>query len=100
MLHKVKALIGYHIRGTDGRIGHVDDVLLDETGREVRFFQVDTSNWIGGKSVIVAASAVEHIDSAQQEIRLALTRANVSSAPSVESAAIDPHETRPIIWIM
>jgi len=100
MLHKVKALLGYHIRGADGPIGHVDDVLLDEAGREVRYFQVDTSNWIGGKSVIVAASAVEHIDSANQEIRLTMTRAAVSTAPTVESADIDPYETRPIVWIM
>ena len=100
MLHKVTALMGYHIRATDGEIGHVDDVLLDEGGREVRFLQVDTSNWIGGKSVIISTSAVERIDSARQEIRLGITRAAVSGAPSVEIADIDPNETRPAVWIM
>jgi len=34
MLHKVKALLGYHIRATDGEIGHVDDVLIDDTGSD------------------------------------------------------------------
>jgi hypothetical protein len=100
MLHKVKALMGYHIRASDGEIGHVEDVLLDERGREVRFLQVDTSNWIGGKRVIIAASAIEGIDSSRGEIRLGMTRAAVTGAPSVESADIDPQETRPAVWIM
>ena len=100
MLHKASALIGYHIRATDGKIGHVDDVLLDEGGREVRFLQVDTSNWLGGKSVIISPSAVDRIDSSNQEIRLRITRAAVSGAPSVEVASVDLNETRPVVWII
>jgi hypothetical protein len=100
MLHKVSALMGYHIRATDGEIGHVDDLLLDSGGREVRFLQVDTSNWVGGKSVLIAVAAVEQIDSERREFRIGLTRSAVRGAPSVETADLDPSETRPIIWIM
>jgi uncharacterized protein YrrD len=100
MLHKATALLGFHIQATDGEIGHVDDILLDEEGRSVLYLEVDTSNWIGGKSVLIASSAVQRIDSARQRIHVALSRDAVSSAPSVDAAEIDPSETLPAVWIM
>src|SRR5512141_1565596 len=63
MLHKTSELRGYHIVATDGEIGHVDDFLIDEGGQTVRYLVVDTSNWIGGRSVLISVTAVEQIDS-------------------------------------
>jgi sporulation protein YlmC with PRC-barrel domain len=100
MLHKVKALLGYHIRATDGEIGHVDDVLIDDTGSDVRYLVVDTSNWIGGKSVLISSAQIEKIDSPHSEIRVNLTREAIKAGPSVSAADIDPSETLPAVWIM
>ena len=55
MLHKTSYLKGFHLHATDGEIGHVDDFLVDP-GWNVRYLVVDTSNWIGGKSVLIAPS--------------------------------------------
>ena len=100
MLHKVKSLLGYHIVASDGEIGHVDDVLIDETGADVRYFVVDTSNWIGGKSVLISSTLVGKIDSPRSEIHVNLTRDAIKAGPSVASADIDPSETLPAVWIM
>ena len=53
MLHKSTKLRGLHVLATDGEVGHVDDVLVDERSWTVRYLVVDTSNWIGGKSVLI-----------------------------------------------
>jgi hypothetical protein len=100
MLHKTAEMRGYHIQATDGGIGHVDDFLIDETGWSLRYLVVDTSNWIGGKSVLISASALERIDSPAKRIHVRLTRQEVQQGPSVEAADIDPAETQPAIWIM
>jgi sporulation protein YlmC with PRC-barrel domain len=100
MLHKAKALLGYHIVATDGEIGHVDDFLLDDAGREVRYLVVDTSNWIGGRSVLISTSAMDHIDSPAAKIHVNLTRDTIKRAPSSETAEIEPSETLPVVWIM
>jgi sporulation protein YlmC with PRC-barrel domain len=100
MLHKAKALLGYHIVATDGEIGHVDDLLLDDAGREVRYLVVDTSNWIGGRSVLISTTAMDHIDSPGAQIHVNLTRDAIKQAPSSETADIDPSETLPAVWIM
>ena len=100
MLHKTSELRGYHIVATDGQIGHVDDFLIDEGGRTVQYLVVDTSNWIGGRSVLIAASVIERIDSPAKLIHVNLTRDAIKGGPSVETAHIDPAETQPALWIM
>ena len=100
MLHKTSELRGYHIVATDGEIGHVDDFLIDEGGQTVRYLVVDTSNWIGGRSVLISATAVEQIDSPAKKIHVNLRRDAIKAGPSVETAQIDPAETLPALWIM
>jgi hypothetical protein len=91
---------GYHIVATDGEIGHVDDFLIEEGNRLLRYLVVDTSNWIGGKSVLISADTITRIDSPSKKIHVALTRGEVKSGPSIEAADIDPAETLPALWIM
>src|SRR5262245_13933677 len=94
MLHKISKLQGFHILATDGECGHVDDVLVDEC-MNTHDLVVDTSNWIGGKSVLVSADAVERVDSPHKEIRVRLTKDEIAQCPSVETADIELIETLP-----
>ena len=100
MLHKMTALLGYHIVATDGEIGHVNDFLIDQGIGTCRYLVVDTNNWIGGKSVLISFMAVDRIDSPAKKIHVTLTRDAIKGAPSVETAQIDPAETLPALWIM
>ena len=65
---------GYHIHATDGEVGHVDDFLIGEESWRIRYLLVDTSNWIGGRSVVVLADAVERIDREGGLLHLGVTR--------------------------
>jgi len=99
MLHKASEMRGYHIVATDGDIGHADDFLVAEADWSLRYVVVDTSNWIGGRSVLIAAAAIARIDSAAKKIYVALTRDAVRHGPSTDTADIDPAETAPALWI-
>jgi sporulation protein YlmC with PRC-barrel domain len=99
-MHKTSALLGYHILASDGEIGHVEDFLIDARGRTVQYLVVDTSNWVGGKSVLLAATTIEQIDSPNKKIHVNLTCEAIKSGPSIKTADIDPAETLPSIWIM
>ena len=91
---------GFHIVATNGSIGHVSDFLVDEGTWVVRYLVVDTSNWIGGKSVLISAAMVESIDSPSKEIRVRLTRDQIERSPSVETAEIELIETLPSVFIL
>jgi hypothetical protein len=100
MLHKAQKMIGYHIHATDGEVGHVDELLFDEAGWRIRYLVVDTSNWIGGRSVLISTAVVDRLDSPNQEIHVSLTREQIEKGPSSESAQIELIETMPSIWII
>jgi hypothetical protein len=99
MLHKTSRLKGFHLHATDGEIGHVDDFLVDPSWN-VAYLVVDTSNWVGGKSVLVSPSAIVKIDVETQEIRVRLTRAEIEHSPSVDTADIELIETLPPVLIL
>ena len=100
MLHKANKMIGYHIAARDGEIGHVDELLFDEDSWAVRYLVVDTSNWVGGKSVLISTAAIEELDSPGKTITVNLSRKEIENGPSVEDANIELIETQPAIWII
>jgi len=99
MLHKATKMLGYHLLAADGEIGHVDDFLLDE-GWSVRYLVADTSNWVGGKSVLISPSAIDKVDSPNKEIRVKLRREDIESSPSVDTAEIELIETLPSVLLV
>jgi hypothetical protein len=94
MLHKVSKLKGFHILATDHEAGHVDDFLVDES-LTIRHMVVDTSNWLGGKSVLISPASIEKVDSPQQEIRVRLSHDEIARSPSLDTADIELIETLP-----
>ena len=92
MLHKTSYMLGFHIEATDGAIGHVDDFLVDENWM-IRYLVVDTSNWPGGKSVLISFADVDKIDSPEKRIFVRLTREEVANRKSIDTADIKLIET-------
>lgn len=92
MLHKAGYMRGFHVQATDGGIGHVDELLIDESW-SVRYLVIDTSNWIGGKSVIIPPTAVKEVSSPDKKILLRLSRSEVVGSPMVAAADIELIET-------
>lgn len=101
-LDSVKTTSGYHIRARNGEIGHVDDFLIGQDSWRIRYLLVDTSNWIGGRSVIVSSDAVERVDKEDNQIYVAADRDVIKNAPELESidAALSRTETGPPFTII
>jgi sporulation protein YlmC with PRC-barrel domain len=53
-LRSAEELFGYRVQATDGRIGRVDDFIVDDETWDVRYLVVETSAWWFGKSVLIA----------------------------------------------
>jgi hypothetical protein len=94
-----KEITGYHLQASDGEIGHVDDILIDDGNWRIRYLVVDTSNWIGGKSVVISPTALQGIDWTQSRMQVDLTREAIRQSPSFDSIEIAPGEGVRI-WLM
>jgi hypothetical protein len=101
-LDSVKATAGYHIHARNGEIGHVDDFLIGEESWRIRYLLVDTSNWIGGRSVIVSSEVVERVDKADEKLYVAADRDAIANAPELDSidAALSQAEIGPPFTII
>src|SRR5688572_17766007 len=88
MLHKTMKIRGFHLCAIDGHIGHIDDFLIDEDWG-VRYLVVDTSNWLGGKAVLIPSEFVDVIDAPKREVRVKLTKEEIKNSPSIDTAEIE-----------
>jgi uncharacterized protein YrrD len=84
-LHSANEVSGYHIRALDGEIGHVEEFMFDSEAWTIRYLVLDTSNWIGGRTVLVSPDWVRKVDWPDQLIHLDMTRDSVKNSPQYDS---------------
>ena len=83
-LRSCKAITGYLIHASDGDIGHVHGMLIDDETWAVRYLVVNTSNWWGGHQMLVAPEWIESVTWANRTVSVKLTRQAVKDAPAFE----------------
>lgn len=84
-LRSSKDVSGYHIGGTDGEIGHVEDFIFDDEAWAVRYLLVDTRNWWpGGKKVLLASHWIDRIDWTDSTVQTSLTQEQIKSSPEYD----------------
>jgi sporulation protein YlmC with PRC-barrel domain len=95
-LRSAEEVTGYHIHATDGEIGHVDDILVEDADWSVHYLAVDTSNWWLGKKVLISPRLVAKIDWSIRLIDLDVDRQRVKDSPAYDSATLvdRPYETQ------
>jgi uncharacterized protein YrrD len=88
-LRSCKVIIGYHIEAKDGRIGHVQGMLVDEDSWAIRHLVVDTSNWWLGHQVLITPSSIRNVSWSEEKIFVNLTRQAARNATPYEAEVLD-----------
>ncbi len=86
-LRSCQAVMAYHIHASDGDIGHVQDLLVDEHTWAIRYMIVNTSNWWLGHQVLIAPQWIKNVSWAEATVSVDLTRQAVQDAPLYDSTA-------------
>jgi hypothetical protein len=71
---------GYTVQATDGRVGKVDRAA---TSTDSHCLVVGTGTWIFGKKIVLPAGVIEAVNDEQQEVRVRLTKEQISEAPAL-----------------
>lgn len=81
-LRSFKEVQGYHIRALNGKLGHIDDIIVDDKDLQIVYLIVDTSNWLPwSKKVLLAISWLEEISYLDQEVSINLHTETIKNAP-------------------
>lgn len=94
-LRSAQHVTGYHIEADDGMIGHVEDFLLDVQSWALRYFIVDTRNWLPGRHVLLGTDWIDEVSWDKRVVRVPQTRDAIRDSPEWdEQARITEDEER------
>ncbi len=85
-LRSCNEIVNYHIQASDGEIGHLHGMLIDEDTWAIRYFIASTSNWWLGNKVLIGPQEVKDISWGNAKIYVDMTQAQVKGSPLFDGA--------------
>jgi uncharacterized protein YrrD len=80
-LRSCNEIVNYHIQASDGEIGHLQGMMIDEDTWAIRYFIANTSNWWLGHQVLIDPQEVQDISWGNAKIYVNMTQQQIQSAP-------------------
>ena len=106
-LRSCQDVIGHHLEASDGDIGHVQGMLVEEDTWAIRYLVLDTSNWWLGHQVLIPPDWVSDIRWTDAKVSVNLTRQAIQESPRFDAATginrqqeldLYHHYARPNYW--
>ena len=85
-LRSARHVNGYRVKARNGEIGNLDDLLADEISWMVESAIIDTSNWPGGKPVVIPADRIERVDWSRARLIVNATTHEIRTSPEFETS--------------
>lgn len=80
-LRSVREVDGYSLEAADGKVGHVEDFILDDEEWMIRYLVVDTRKWLSGKRVLVSPEWVDMIQWRDRIVRVEVSKEQIRDSP-------------------
>jgi hypothetical protein len=77
----------YYVHASDGDIGHVQSLIVDEKSWAIRYIIVNTSNWWLGHKVVISPEWIDDVDWPESKLSIDLTRQAIKDSPPYEPNA-------------
>lgn len=85
MIRSLQKITDCHIHASDGDIGFVSDIIMDDQTWQISYLVTSLHNWIGGKRVLIAANTIKDVNWEKSKIMVNITMLAIKN-----SSAIDP----------
>lgn len=78
-------LKGYMIHETDGHIGEVADLIVDDSTWKIDFLVVDTGTWLPGKKVLLAPHLIKDLDWMTSMVTVNASKDKIKHSPEYDA---------------
>lgn len=85
MLRSMHDLENYDISATDGNIGDIADFLFDDSEWVIRYFVVETGNWLLSRKVLISPISVQKANWKEQSLPVMITKEQVKNSPNINT---------------
>jgi uncharacterized protein YrrD len=86
-LRSCQAVMSFDVHASDGDIGHVQDMLVDDESWAIRYLVVNTSTWWLGHNVLIASQWIDSVSWLDAKVSVDVTRQAVNNSPPYIHAA-------------
>ena len=86
-LRGTREVTGYQIHASDGKIGEVEDFIIDDHSWMIRYLVVDTGNWFPGKKVILAPEWITAVKWEDLSVYVDISMEAVKNSPEYDPSA-------------
>lgn len=86
-LRSFRDVCGYQLQASDGKVGHVDDFLMQTDGWAIRYLVIDTRHWLAGRKVLISPAWVTQVNWPQNRVFVDLTREEIKNSPKFDPTA-------------
>ena len=87
MLRPVKNVLNYKILATDGEIGTVSDLIVDDQEMKLRYLVIDTGNWLPGKKVVLSTAWISRVVPERDTVVMNIEKKRIQEAPEYKPDA-------------
>lgn len=85
MIHSYKNLMDCSIHETDGRLGHLTDILFDDRNEKIRYYVIDIGHWFKSHVVLLLPTSISNIDWEKRKIVTSVSKCDLLNQPALES---------------
>lgn len=89
-LRSVREITGYRIAATDGDIGHLKDLIVDDGTWNIEQLIANAGNWLFQRKVQIPSAAIQNIYWAERRVHVSMRRAEIKNTP--KCGALEPVE--------
>lgn len=85
-LHSAREIIGYALEGSEGKVGTVHDLILDEDWA-IRYMEIDTGTLLPGKKVLIATPSIRDVVWGDRMVTVDMGAETVRNSPEYDPGA-------------
>lgn len=106
-LRSCRAVVGYGVHATDGAVGTITNMLVDEATWAIRYVVIETGHWWKGHKVLVPPQWITSVSWLEQQVHIHLGQETIRNSPPYDSdaalsreqeTALYQHYGRPNYW--
>lgn len=83
-LRSTNKIKGYDIQATDGKIGDVEDFMMDDTNWKIDYMLVDIGRWFSGRIILLSPDMIKEIDWETATVIVSTTVAHMKNSPEYD----------------
>jgi len=88
-LRSANNVMRYYVHASDGDIGHVEGLLVEDRTWAIRYFIVNTSNWWLGHTVLISPEWIDDVYWAESKLMVSMSRQSVKDSPAYHPNELD-----------